>query len=468
MREYELIIDEPLKTGLSPFKTAPFNTQVLDGCLGWRLGKAGLEKYKLKENPLPTGIDVTASWPFPQVITGERYNFLIVRDSVVNMEDRVYSFSDNHSTVNFIFAVDELTFGQGTLMEVADFGDYAFMTNGVIMIYWDTTIVDWHEIVASATIPMMRTVCNFKGQLIGGNVVSTWHDCDETFYCWSKIGSADFTPEEDNEAGYRRCPFGGEVYHVRRLNDTVIGYSSKGITVISPVSNPATTFGFTELDDIGLINQGAMAAGKGRHIYVGEDKILRSIGNVGQLSYRLGVTELGYEDYISELNGTIIVQYDKKYDDFYIGDDNKTFLLTPQGLTEIPQHPSAVWRRNRETYMLPPASDDYYQTIITYPTDLGYAGQKTIMEIETDLFLGYQSEVAVSYYNPTSYSTTPFVPLNNQNIATIIASGNAFAFHLRCDPTYDGSRVGYIKVRYKMTDLRGIRGVYAPKPRGQA
>ena len=467
MREYELVIDEPLKTGLSPFKTAPFNTQVLNECLGWRLGKAGLEKYELKENPLPAGIDVTASWPFPQVITGERYNFLIVRDSVVNLEDNVYSFSDDHSTVNFIFAVDELTFGQGTLMEIADFGKYAFMTNGVIMIYWDTTLSNWHKIVASATIPMMRTVCNFKGQLIGGNVVSAWHDCDETFYCWSKIGAANFTPEEDNEAGYRRCPFGGEVYHVRRLNDNVIGYSSKGVTVISPVNSPAATFGFTELDDIGLINQGAMAAGKSRHIYVGEDKILRSIGNVGQLSYRLGVTELGYEDYISELNGTIIVQYDKKYDDFYIGDDNKTFLLTPQGLTEIPQHPSAVWRRNRETYMLPPASDDYYQTIITYPTDLGYAGQKTIMEIETDLFLGYQSEVAVSYYNPTSYSTTPFVPLNNQNIATIIASGNAFAFHLRCDPTYDGSRVGYIKVRYKMTDLRGIRGVYAPPPRGQ-
>ena len=462
MREYELIIDEPLKAGLSPFNLAPFNTQVLKECLGWRLGKAGLWKYELKENPFDAAVDVTPSWPFPQVITGERYNFLIVRDSVVNNEDRVYSFSDDHGTVNFIFAVDELTFGQGTLMEVADFGEYAFMTNGVIMIYWDTTIVDWHEIVASATIPMMRTVCNFKGQMVGGNVVSAWHDCDETFYCWSKIGSADFTPEEDNEAGYRRCPYGGEVYHVRRLGDNVIGYSSKGITALSPVGSPAATFGFTELSDVGLINQGAMNGNLDVQVYVGEDNIVRRIT-------KQGVEELGYEEYIDELNGTIIVQFDKKYKDFYIGDSDKTFLLTPQGMTEIPQHPSAVWRRDNETYILPPTSDDYYQTIMTYPTDLGYAGQKTIMEIETDLFLGYYPEVAVSYYlNPTSYSTTPYVPLNNQNIATIIASGNAFAIHLRCDPTYDNSRVGYIKVRYKMTDLRGIRGVYAPGLRGQA
>ena len=27
--------------------------------------------------------------------------------------------------------------------------------------------------------------------------------------------------------------------------------------------------------------------------------------------------------------------------------------------------------------------------------------------------------------------------------------------------------IDYIKVRYKMTDLRGIRGVYAPPLRGQ-
>ena len=461
MREYELIIDEAFKNGLSPFKVTPFNSQLLQECLGFRLGRAGLEKYELKENPFPSGIDITPSWPFPQVITGERYNFLITRDSILNMEDIIYSFSDDHGTINHIFSIDELTFGQGTLMEVADFGEYAFMTNGVIMIYWDTTISDWHEIVASPTIPMMRTICNLKGQMVGGNIVSDWHGCDETFYVWSKIGSADFTPDSDNEAGYRRDPFGGEVYHTRRFNDSVIGYSSKGITLITPVGSPATTFKFEELINIGIKNQGAMNGDFNIQVYVGEDNIIRRIS-------KEGIEELGYENYIEQLSGDVIVQYDKKYKDFYIGDSSKTFLLTQQGLTEIPQHPSAVWRLDNDTYCLPESTDDYYQSITTHPFDIGYAGQKTIMEMETDLLLGDSPEVSISYYlNPSSYATTPYVPLNYQNIATIIASGNAFAFHLRFKPTYDNSRISYIKARYKMTDLRGIRGVYAPAPRGQ-
>lgn len=462
MREYELIIDEALINGLSPLDMVPINSQYLQECMGFRLGKAGLEKYELKENPLPSTTDLLYSWPFPQFITGEGYNFLIVRDSVVNHEDIVYYISDDHETVTHIFSVDQLTFGQGGLMEVADFGEYAFLTNGVIMIYWDTALSTWQEITSSTTIPMMKTVCNFNGQAVGGNIVDTWHDCDETYYVWSKIGDMDFTPDEWNTAGYRRDPHGGEVYHVRKLGDAVIGYSSKGITLIKPVSEPVVSFGFAEIDDIGLINKGAVACSEKVHVYVGEDYRIKRLTNEG-------LEDLGYEHYISQLtNDDIIVNYDKKLKDFYISDGSKTFLLSPKGLTEIPQHPSALWRLNNETHMLPDTEDDYQMLITSQPFNMGFAGQKTIFSMETDLLVGDSPEVAVSYYNDiTSYSTTPYVPLNNQNIASVIASGTHFAFNLRFEPTYDNTRLSYLKARYKMTDLRGIRGVYAPPPRGQ-
>jgi len=143
-------------------------------------------------------------------------------------------------------------------------------------------------------------------------------------------------------------------------------------------------------------------------------------------------------------------------------------LLSPKGLTEIPQHPSAVWRRNKETYCLPEIVDDYDALIVTSPFDMGYAGQKTVFSMETDILFVKDPEVAVSYYNDVlTFGTTDYVPLNDQNIAAIIVSGNAFDFRLRYDPLYDNSRLSYIVVRYKMTDLRGIRGVYAPAPRGQ-
>lgn len=457
MREFELVVDEALRNGLSPFYTTPFNTQYLKEFLGFRLGGLGPEKYELGENPLTGLAPLLYSWPFPQFISGERYKFLIVRDSVVNHQDVVYLIDDDYTTATHIFSIEQLLFGQGTLMEVADFGEYAFMTNGVIMIFWDPAINGWDKVTASSVIPMMRTVCNFKGQLVGGNVVSDWHDCDEKFYVWSKIGQMDFTPDKYNLAGYRRDPYGGEVYHVRRLDDVVVGYSSKGIILLSPTSSPVPTFGFTELDDVGLINQGAINGSLREQVYVGRDRKLRRIT-------KQGIEVLDYRYYMEQL-GEIIVSYNG---DFYIGDDEKTFLLTKQGLSEIPQHPSAVWGDLYETYMIPDTSDDYVMTIATHPFNMGLAGQKTIFTVETDLSMGYKPRVAVDYYlNQLEYATSRYVPLNNQNAASIIVGGNAFGLRLKFDPDYDGMAISYIKARYKMTDLRSIRGVYAPPPRGQ-
>uniref|UniRef100_A0A6M3JTN1 Uncharacterized protein n=1 Tax=viral metagenome TaxID=1070528 RepID=A0A6M3JTN1_9ZZZZ len=466
MREFELVIDDHLKNGLTPFDLTPFNTPVLNECLGFRVGNAGLELYEELENPIDPALDIQYVWPFPQFIVGERYNFLIVR-SVIDLCDYVYIISNDHLTTTLIATIDIATYGQGTLMEVADFGEYAFLTNGVVMIYLNTTTGVWHTVTSSVNIPRMRTVCNFKGQAVGGCIVSAWPatdpQCDATYYAWSRIGMINFIPTLTNEEGYKRCPYGGEVYNVRRLKDVVIGYSSKGITKLMPVSSPAATFGFEELSDIGLINRGAIAGSFDRHVYVGEDHRLREIT-------KEGIKELGYKQYMEQLTlEPIIVSYDPTNKDFYIGNSSKTFLLSPKGLSEIPQHPSAVWRRDRQSYCLPETIDDYKNLIVTEAFDMGYSGQKTIFSIESNLLLASNPEAAVDYYlNPTTYQTTAYRPLNNQGIASLIAAGNAFRIRLRFDPFYDNSRISFIKVRYKMTDMRGIRGVYAPPPRGQS
>jgi len=461
MREYELTIDS-LKKGLSPERSVPMNDEWLFECLGFRVGKNDLEGYEISDDdPLIGVVDMEYSWPFPQFITGEKFNFLIIRDALLNHEDKVYSISDNYVATH-IFDIDELTFGVGTLMEVADFGLYAFMTNGVIMIYWDVGLGDWREVAASATIPMMRTVCNFKGQAVGGGVVSAWHDCDETFYCWSKIGEMNFTPDSQNEAGYRRCPYGGEVYHVRRLGDNVIGYSSKGITMLRPVGSPVTTFGFTELEDVGLVNRGAIAGDLRRHVFVGTDCIIREMKGEG-------IKELGYYRYMKDLedeNEDIIVKYDRIKKDFYIGNSKKTLLLSPYGLTEIPQHPSALWtmsNHDNELIMLPNTVDDYTPSLTTTIFDLGYRGQKTISSIESDVLITSGAKAVIGWVNTLAvWGYTGEVPLNNEGIASITASGNEFVVKLNFDSVAVTSPIKYIKIRFKMTDLRGIRGVYSP------
>lgn len=215
------------------------------------------------------------------------------------------------------------------------------------MIYWDVGISDWHEIVASPTIPMMRTVCNFKGQMIGGCVLSAWHGCDETFVVWSKIGEADFTPDKRNEAGFRRDPFGGEIYHVRRLGNYVVIYSSKGITRMIPVSSPAATFGFEELHDVGLINRGAVGGNLKEHLFVDVDNFVWKL-NEG------GLTKLGYQEFVDNLTyGDILVHHNSNKEDFYISAASAPVTAVPTSLAPTTIVTTAPPTTTQPTTVLP-------------------------------------------------------------------------------------------------------------------
>lgn len=467
MREFYTTIDEALLTGLRSERRVPRNSPFLYECLGFRVGKKAIEGIEFLYNPLPPGLDMYYNWPFPQFLKQESWKILVVRDTF-NMEDAVYSL-DEHYNATHIFTVDELTFGQGTLMELADFGEYAFLTNGVVMLYWDPTLVAWDKKVAIPTIPMMRTICDFKGRMIGGCVLSDWHDCDEKSIVWSKIGEADFTPDRRNTAGYRRDPFGGEVYHVRRLGDDVIIYSSGGITRMFPVTSPAATFGFEELHNVGLKNRGAVGGDLNHHAFVDlEDNIWRLD--------RDGLKELGYAEYMETLgNGDTIISYNPYKTDFYISDGVESFLLSPKGLTKYPYQVSAVWYDNEDDHGLcglPESVDPptHKPLLASDVIDMGYRAQKTIFSVEIGATLLTDAEVAIDWrVNPlVDFQRTNFVPVNNEGVASIIITGTEFRVVVRSTWfVRDYSSLDYITARWKMTDLRGLRGVYAAPPRGQ-
>lgn len=468
MREFELIIDEAFKNGLSPLDRPPTNSQLLWRCLGFRCADGGLEACEEFESPLPGALSLDYVWPFPQMIVGEGYTILAEKDTNTGYI-RVYKVSEDHETITQLFESRPVLY-PATLLEVADFGKYIFMTTGSTMIYWDAESEVWLRVAELDNVPTMRTICNFKGQAVGGHVLSDWYNCNDKHYVWSAIGSMDFTLGKDNEAGFRRCPYGGTVYHTRRLNDTVVGYSSEGITLIypgtsaSPEYGTGATLGFGELSDIGLINSGAVAGNLRRQVYLGEDYILREITSEG-------IKELGYQQYMEELGDRgddIIITYDPSKKDFYIGNSAETYLLSPQGMTEIRQHPSAVWRRNKQTYMLPDAVDDNEPYFCTCEFDMGYRGQKTIFSIESDVILGFNPEAGVDWLlDLDTWGMEYYKVTNNEGITSIIIAGHTFRFRLKFSDLIKWSKMSYLKIRYKMTDMRGMRGVYAPPPRGQ-
>jgi hypothetical protein len=462
MREFEFVIDNALKNGLSPDDTLPPNSEYLSECLGFRCGRSGLEPHIMMENPLPSAFDMIYSWPYPQVMIGEKNKFLIVRDLVTDLGDNVYLISDDDQTLTWLFLVDQLTFGTGTLMEVADFAKYAVMMNGVAIVHYDYTSDTWIQVDPSAAVPLLRTICNFKGQAIGGAVTNGWNSLNEKHYVWSKIASFDFTVDESNEAGYRVCPYGGDVYHVKKLTKYPIGYSSNGVVGLIPMVDPIATYGFKEMCEVGLVNRGAVSGNNSRHIYVGNDYILREVTTEG-------VKELGYQHLLEQLEGQdVIVNYDVVKGDFYIGNATKTFLYSSYGMTEVRQHPSALWRTGKVRNSIPDTVDSSDPSLTTEIFDMGYKGQKTSFVVESNVTENEDIDVEVSVTNNSKiWETIGPKPMNDKMISSIIATGDAFKVKLIFNDELSlNTKIGFIKMRYKMTDLRGIRGIYAPGLRG--
>lgn len=145
--------------------------------------------------------------------------------------------------------------------------------------------------------------------------------------------------------------------------------------------------------------------------------------------------------------------------------------MSPFGMSEIPNSMSAVWFDD-ELYGLPGSNDPltHLPLAVSDIVDFGYRGQKTIFSVEAGTSDTEGAEFAVDWRMKVkeAFQRTNFVPLNDLGIAAIMIAGVEFRVCVRFDSfsAYTSS-LDYVKIRWKMTDLRGLRGVYAAPPRGQ-
>lgn len=457
MREFELTFDK-LGKGLRPRSKQVRNSEHLTECFNFRVSGTGLEPYS-RITQLFSGVALTPSWPFPQLISTARYKFLIVRD-VLAGEDIVYEVAADWSLTHIVTA-DYFTFGIGDRWSVADFDEYVLLTSGALMIYRDTTLDAFIPILALATIPRCKSFCNFKGQLIGGHVESAWHSQGESDIIWSQIGNIDCTLTRNNEAGFKRIPFEGEVYQVKRLGHGIVAYCEKGIIGLVPVREPAPTFGFVEILESGLYSKYAVGGNEFQQMFVDEEGFLYRIDPEFKL------TKLEYDEFTTTL-GDIVITHNEKKNDFYIGDGTNGYLLTEFGLSEISESPNSLYWNDELTGISVVQNDDEAR-LTTDAFDMGLAGQKTshVIEVIGDGSGVISSALDYRYNRSNSFERTSFVQINDQNVASLRVAGVEYRITVKCDD-YEDFNLDYIKLRYNMSDLRNIRGVYAPPPRGQS
>ena len=251
-----------------------------------------------------------------------------------------------------------------------------------------------------------------------------------------------------------------------------------------PVQSPTASFGFEEIHTIGIRNQGAVNGNVNEHLFVDKG------GHVWRIDRGAKLTYLGYEEFMREFstdeNGeyyadeygdraeaspSVIVSYDNLNSDFYICNDIKGFLKSPNGMTEIHNSMSSIWYDKRLLGIKRPSLlEDTEFTLVSEVFNMGYGGSKTIFSIESGLSGTNEAEIAIDWRVDveTSFQRTDWKPLNNLGIASIVISGGEFrlCFRAKSLTTYSFD-LDYFKIRWKMTDLRGLRGVYAAPPRGQ-
>jgi hypothetical protein len=156
-------------------------------------------------------------------------------------------------------------------------------------------------------------------------------------------------------------------------------------------------------------------------------------------------------------NGTIVANWDAATDDHYFSDGVRSFILTPAGLTEIFQRISTLERYNGVKYGVSDDDTDTSFTAVTDRYDFGLKGRKGTEAIEVSCQGSGTFSAAIDWRNSPQESFQ----------STIRCSATEFRFCIKCTD-YTDVVLDRIKVRFKMEDMKSIRGVYAPPPRGQS
>jgi len=382
MRELEYTFQKGMKLGLRPDKGNPLNNELLTDCFNVKPSPLGIVSYKELNMPF----SATVTWPFPQFFAG-------MSQGIMCSGNEVFTVGSDYSLTT------KTSCDQKTLWSIADFGPYVILTNGLVMVISDpTTGVFTTYTSAPSNIPICSSVCNFKGQMVGGNVLSSWYGEGNNSVIWSDIGSINCTPSGRNEAGHRPMPWGGSVVEVKRLGDFCMVYGNSGIGALVP---SVQTFGLKEISGPGILWKGSVGGDWEKHLF------LSTSNELWLIEKSLDPKKLGYQEFMETLVSPVI-SYDPVLDEFHISDSTHGYVLTctgkgsllnpaTYGLSKCFQYVTSIGVFNGSRDCVCKNSEDYAVQVITDVFDFGVRGMKTLGFIECDAISNVGLYLAVEY-----------------------------------------------------------------------
>lgn len=329
-------------------------------------------------------------------------------------------------------------------------------------------VIGLQGLIANATIyssPISMT-SGVSGSAVMGSVISGSIDMslslDAKWYGasartnwveWSKIGEASFIRDRTNEAGDRPMSWNGWAWRVLKLGKFVIVYGDNGICVMTPVTEPAATFGFNDIAKVGIKSPWSVAGTDQIHFFI------TSLGELWKFTPK-GPERLGFKEFLSVLTNPVL-NYDETNDRLFISDGSTGYVYdgglgggyaTITGITN-------------EFVTSPSAMPGVPISIMTDIIDLGHRGIKTLtfVEIGTDTTEDLFVSVDFRYTKDEAWRSSEWVKTNPEGVARITVA--AIEFRVRVmQTTYDELRIDYINVRHQRSDSRFLRGPIFEQP----
>jgi len=263
---------------------------------------------------------------------------------------------------------------------------------------------------------------------------------------WSNIGSIDFTVGRDNVAGERPLDWRGTVYAIRKLGTRVVVYGAGGVSILVPAEN---TYGMTTVYPVGIKGKGSVTGDDSKHFFIDTD------GKLWKLSDSLQL--LGYAEYLSTLDGNVVMAYNPLTNLIYISDDTTGYIYDVAtgdlggGFAGI----TAVGYQGGVTYI---GAEDASVAAVPFEIctdiyDLGSRSGKTIYSLEFGVDLTTALYAAIDYRRnkASAFSVTPWTLVSPNGKVHITAWGREFRFRVKI-LEYESFELDYIKIDGEIDD----------------
>lgn len=421
MRESALDLTKAIVAGVLPVTGT--NLAGLFSCKNARPYGVGMEYIA----PYESYLDLTGAYPFPQLMVGDKYQYVATATNIYQVvAGALVSKKAQAATTHY---------------DLADFKEsVAIIGNGhTLFRYADG------ELISLSHVPEASVGCSYKGLLLLGNI-SSWDqlpDADESTLAWAaRPLSSEFQLVVNNlqtGAGYLRL-FCGTILRIFATDENIVVFGTKGIVVLALVTDPVTTLrvvkeisapiqyreaivqtpeGFSFIDGFGFAF--AFALREAQVTKLGFRGIFRGRRPVG--TYDCAEHEVLFSNGFTTLT---IGQY---------GAGQRDQVITSGGLIE-----SEFVTVVTETF-----SDNLELIIDTQNMDV--AGIKTIFASGVD----YETDGSV-YVNDSI--------VNPLGVGTKIVAADSFRPKINIT-NLTNAQVNGLELRWKLTDKRHVRGMYA-------